>query len=195
MGCHFLLQGIFLTQGSNLGLLCLLHCRLILYPLSRLEDPNRWVVKSYSVLNLCFHNESWCWFFLMPLCAVCIFSLVNYLFTSFRHCYWVSLSLSFVSFSCILNTSSLLDKKFKIFSLSLWLFFFFSFPVFQRPNIFNFSDLINHIFLLWNMYLMSCLSIQCLTWDVEDFVLQFCILHLCLWSIWNQFLHKMYNPY
>ena len=28
-GCHFLLQGIFLTQGSNLGLMC---CRWILYP-------------------------------------------------------------------------------------------------------------------------------------------------------------------
>ena len=28
MGCHFLLQGIFPTQGSNLGLL---HCREILY--------------------------------------------------------------------------------------------------------------------------------------------------------------------
>ena len=30
-GCHFLLQGIFLTQGSNPGLL---HCRQILYCLS-----------------------------------------------------------------------------------------------------------------------------------------------------------------
>ena len=30
-GCHSLLQGIFLTQGSNLGLL---HCRWILYHLS-----------------------------------------------------------------------------------------------------------------------------------------------------------------
>ena len=29
--CHFLLQGIFLTQGSNLGLL---HCRQTLYHLS-----------------------------------------------------------------------------------------------------------------------------------------------------------------
>ena len=28
-GCHSLLQGIFPTQGSNLGLL---HCRQILYP-------------------------------------------------------------------------------------------------------------------------------------------------------------------
>ena len=31
MGCHFLLQGIFLTQGSNPGLL---HSRQILYRLS-----------------------------------------------------------------------------------------------------------------------------------------------------------------
>ena len=30
-GCHFLLQGIFLTQGSNLPLLCLLHWPVILY--------------------------------------------------------------------------------------------------------------------------------------------------------------------
>ena len=30
VGCHFLLQGIFPTQGSNC-LLCLLHCRQILY--------------------------------------------------------------------------------------------------------------------------------------------------------------------
>ena len=31
MGCHFLLQGIFLTQGSKPCLLGLLHCRQILY--------------------------------------------------------------------------------------------------------------------------------------------------------------------
>ena len=31
MGCHSLLQGVFLTQGSNLGLL---HCNRILYHLS-----------------------------------------------------------------------------------------------------------------------------------------------------------------
>ena len=34
MGCHFLLQGIFSSQGSNLHLWCLLHCRQILYPLN-----------------------------------------------------------------------------------------------------------------------------------------------------------------
>ena len=31
VGCHFLLQGLFLTQGLNPHLLCLLHCRQIIY--------------------------------------------------------------------------------------------------------------------------------------------------------------------
>ena len=35
VGCHFLLQGIFLAQGSNQGLL---HCRRILYRLSHLDS-------------------------------------------------------------------------------------------------------------------------------------------------------------
>ena len=34
LGCHFLLQGIFLTLGLSPCLLCLLHYRQILYPLS-----------------------------------------------------------------------------------------------------------------------------------------------------------------
>ena len=36
MDCHFLLQGIFPTQGSNPGLL---HCRQTLYPLSHQGSP------------------------------------------------------------------------------------------------------------------------------------------------------------
>ena len=36
VGCHALLQGIFLTQGSNPGLL---HCRQILYCLNYREVP------------------------------------------------------------------------------------------------------------------------------------------------------------
>ena len=41
VGCHFLLQGIFLIQGSNPGLL---HCRQILY--SRSHQPvGEWVLK------------------------------------------------------------------------------------------------------------------------------------------------------
>ena len=42
VGCHFLLQGIFSTQGSNPRLLCLLRCRWILYPLSHQGSPT-WV--------------------------------------------------------------------------------------------------------------------------------------------------------
>ena len=37
VGCHFLLQGIFLTQGSNPGLP---HCRQTLYRLSHQGSPN-----------------------------------------------------------------------------------------------------------------------------------------------------------
>ena len=39
VGCHFLLQGIFPTQGSNLGLL---HCRQVLHPLSQEGSPVEW---------------------------------------------------------------------------------------------------------------------------------------------------------
>ena len=38
MGCHFLLQGIFPTQGLNLGLLC---CRHTVYHLSHQGRPPR----------------------------------------------------------------------------------------------------------------------------------------------------------
>ena len=41
VGCHFLLQGIFLTQGLNLYLLCLMRCRRTLYPLSHQGSPTR----------------------------------------------------------------------------------------------------------------------------------------------------------
>ena len=47
MDCHFLLQGIFLTQRSNL--LGLLHCRLIPYPLSQ----GRW-----NGFNPQYHKKS-----------------------------------------------------------------------------------------------------------------------------------------
>ena len=43
-GSHFLLQGIFPTQGSNLGLL---HCKLLLYRLSQQGN-----LKQYLVLGM-----------------------------------------------------------------------------------------------------------------------------------------------
>ena len=39
VGCHFLLQGIFLTQGSSLGLP---HCRQRLYRLIHQGSPHFW---------------------------------------------------------------------------------------------------------------------------------------------------------
>ena len=39
VGCHFLLQGILLTQGSNLCLLCLLYWQTDSLPLSHQGNP------------------------------------------------------------------------------------------------------------------------------------------------------------
>ena len=39
VGCHFLLQGIFPTQGSDLSLLCLLHWQVDSLPLHHLGSP------------------------------------------------------------------------------------------------------------------------------------------------------------
>ena len=52
MGCHFLLQGIFPTQGSNPGLP---HCRQMLYHLSYQGSPNICIssVQFSSVTQLC----------------------------------------------------------------------------------------------------------------------------------------------
>ena len=57
MGCHFLLQGIFLTQGSNPHLLHLLHWPADSLPLShqRLPVSIRWVTVITCVcVNCCF---------------------------------------------------------------------------------------------------------------------------------------------
>ena len=77
MGCHFLLQGIFLIQGSNLRLLCLLHWRedslLIIppgKPLSKVISPH-WLFPAprfpymhvYSLFHTNCHmtQQSHCW--------------------------------------------------------------------------------------------------------------------------------------
>ena len=43
MGCHFLFQGIFPTQGWNLGLL---HCRQTLYHLSHQGSPRKMQIQT-----------------------------------------------------------------------------------------------------------------------------------------------------
>ena len=64
VGCHFLPQRIFPTQGSNPGLLC---CRQMFYHLSHQGSPQSWLklmsielVMPYNHLILC------CTLFLLP---------------------------------------------------------------------------------------------------------------------------------
>ena len=52
VGCHFLLERIFPTQGSNARLLHLLHWRVDSLPLSRLGSPS---TTQYSVINFSYH--------------------------------------------------------------------------------------------------------------------------------------------
>ena len=58
MGCHFLLQGIFSTQESNLGLL---HCWQILYQLRYKECPSLYCTSGLrnrrSISFQCSNNE------------------------------------------------------------------------------------------------------------------------------------------
>ena len=51
VGCHALLQGIFLTQGSNPGLP---HCRCVLYHLSHQGNPNERIIIFLSHKNTNF---------------------------------------------------------------------------------------------------------------------------------------------
>ncbi|KAB0336856.1 hypothetical protein FD754_025501, partial [Muntiacus muntjak] len=56
-GCHALLQGIFLTQGSNLALLCLLHWQtgsLLLYLSDNTDNSGVWNGEGLRYLPLTF---------------------------------------------------------------------------------------------------------------------------------------------
>ena len=53
VGCHFFLQGIFPTQGSNSGLL---HCRWILYLLSQQRSPARTLTRNKRSRVFCTAN-------------------------------------------------------------------------------------------------------------------------------------------
>ena len=55
VGCHSLLQGIFLTQGLNPGLL---HCRQILYHLSHQGRPRTLLLCSFKKFNVFRHEFS-----------------------------------------------------------------------------------------------------------------------------------------
>ena len=52
VGCHFLLQGIFLTQGSNPYLLCFLHWQSDSLPIAPLGKPPGNVQGGLKILSL-----------------------------------------------------------------------------------------------------------------------------------------------
>ena len=57
VGCHFLLQGIFPTQGSNWHLLCLLCCRWILYHRATGKFPSMGLWTSPKMVA--HHKDPW----------------------------------------------------------------------------------------------------------------------------------------
>ena len=77
VGCHFIFQGIFLTQGLNLHLLCLLHWQVILYRLSHqgssqhITEPWSHCWQWFSSVQLLSHV----WFFVNSWTAACQVSL------------------------------------------------------------------------------------------------------------------------
>ena len=91
MGCHFLLQGIFPTQGSNPHLL---HWQQDSLPLSH-HGSLSCGVESYC-LNLQFSNDVWCWTAFHSLLAIHVFYSVRAMLRSFAYflirlfsCSWV----------------------------------------------------------------------------------------------------------
>ena len=63
VGCYFLLQGIFLTQGSNPHLLCLLHWQVVSLPLApsgKPWDKPRWHIKKqrHQFANKASYSQS-----------------------------------------------------------------------------------------------------------------------------------------
>ena len=59
MGCHFLLQGIFLAQGLNLCLLCLLHWQVGSLPVTPPGKPTLKIADSNIKLTLLRVSSGW----------------------------------------------------------------------------------------------------------------------------------------
>ena len=100
MGSHSILQGFFLTQGSNPGLL---HCRQIPHHLSHQESPSHCIflleaahIPSLLASFLCLQSQQWqlwsfLWFFLTT-------ARKSILLLKIDVTRWVSLNLSEISF-------------------------------------------------------------------------------------------------
>ena len=103
MDGHFLLQGIFPTQGSNPRLLCLQHCGWILYLLSHQGSSNR---------EMAFCNS-----FLIPCVLTSLFINEEFkgsfrvlaFFTSRHKASWRPWSFFLMAVQCFLNTRFTID--------------------------------------------------------------------------------------
>ena len=75
VGCHFPLQGIFLTQRLNLCLLWLLHCRWILYHwairISKLSSPVTINGLNMRLTCAAVHCAQSVWLFATPWTVAC----------------------------------------------------------------------------------------------------------------------------
>ena len=60
-GCHFLLQGLFPTQRSNPGLLCLLHWQTDFLPLYPLGSPYIYIYVTYIFLIYIIYLSGTLW--------------------------------------------------------------------------------------------------------------------------------------
>ena len=76
VGCHSLLQGIFLTQGLNLGLL---HCRWILYYLIHQGSPH--LGHSYRKKMSCYWSEEMTCYLSLQYMKMLLWIADNSLFT------------------------------------------------------------------------------------------------------------------
>ena len=77
VGCHFLLQGIFPTQGSNPGLS---HCRQTLYHLSHQAEPKKNRCHSNQINTVPILKDS-----CTVLCFYNLLSLTKYVKLNYNH--------------------------------------------------------------------------------------------------------------
>ena len=72
VGCHALLWGIFLTQGSNPCLLCLLHCRWI---------PYCWTTQEACICTYVVYTCIYCiYMYVYSICTYIVYTCVTYIY-------------------------------------------------------------------------------------------------------------------
>ena len=114
VGCHFLLQGIFPTQGLNSGFP---HCRQILYHLSHLKLEHSLLISTNPMDKVVLKSVSFLSVFYLFLLSLILFSpsaslAVEYIFIWF-HFFLCQMKITFYHSFCkyFRNTISLTQSK------------------------------------------------------------------------------------